>query len=290
MRKTPIGFFFSHPVFDLIFAPFLLSYSYNLNYIPQGGEEIKMNRKLIVLVLAFAVGLVGCTGNVPASATIAPTLEPTAVPSPTPTAVIPTEVPTPEPTPTEVPLYIGLPGDKVNALRETCLKQNPDSFCLPLPVDPNIPGFELAEADADDDPYINITGTDGVTFVAPVSGLLQYACLWDYNNSEAPYPGWILFLMFIWDSDKGMDLNIYISRPDSTRIEEGDFTIADGCDEKRSFFSLSQPKMRQTGEILAKIEGSFQIGIFAGFSEDTVKDALLRNEYGSIVYVLPSGK
>ena len=64
-----------------------------------------MNRKLIfALVLVFAVGLVGCTGNVLASATIAPTQEPTATPPPT---AVPTEVPTA--TPTEVPTVVPAP-------------------------------------------------------------------------------------------------------------------------------------------------------------------------------------
>ena len=63
-----------------------------------------MNAKFtIALALAFAVGLVGCTGNVPASATIAPPestaiLPPTALPTEVPPAT-PTEVPTLVPTP-----------------------------------------------------------------------------------------------------------------------------------------------------------------------------------------------
>jgi hypothetical protein len=64
-----------------------------------------MNRKLVfALALLFAVGLMGCTGNVPASATIAPTLEPTATLPPTavPT-IVPTVVPTEVPTSTAIP-------------------------------------------------------------------------------------------------------------------------------------------------------------------------------------------
>ena len=64
-----------------------------------------MNRKFaIALALVFAVGLVGCTGNVPASATIAPTQEPTESLPPT---AVPTEVPTA--TPTESPTIVPTP-------------------------------------------------------------------------------------------------------------------------------------------------------------------------------------
>lgn len=78
-----------------------------------------MNRKLIfVLFMTFAVGLVGCTGNVPASPTDTvvvteptATLPPTAVPTDPPTAMpteepttTPTEVPSPTPTMTPVTL------------------------------------------------------------------------------------------------------------------------------------------------------------------------------------------
>src|SRR3972149_6630464 len=70
-----------------------------------------MNAKLaIALALVFAVGLVGCTGNVPASETIAPleptvTLPPTALPTEEPTAT-PTEMPTLVPTPTATPMEV----------------------------------------------------------------------------------------------------------------------------------------------------------------------------------------
>jgi len=70
-----------------------------------------MNRKLIfALALVFAVGLVGCTGNVPASATIAPTQEPTESLPPT---AVPTEVP--EPVTMEVAMHVDLPADQDGA-------------------------------------------------------------------------------------------------------------------------------------------------------------------------------
>src|SRR3990172_175703 len=72
-----------------------------------------MNRKLIVLVLAFAVGLAGCTGNVPASATIAPTKEPTVTLPPT---AMPTDVPTP--VTMEVAMHVDLPVDQDGACPE----------------------------------------------------------------------------------------------------------------------------------------------------------------------------
>src|SRR3989304_834204 len=76
-----------------------------------------MNRKLIfALVLVFAVGLVGCTGNVPASATIAPTQEPTATLPPT---AVPTEVP--EPVTMEVAMHVDLPADQDGACPEWLL-------------------------------------------------------------------------------------------------------------------------------------------------------------------------
>lgn len=60
-----------------------------------------------------------------------PTQKPTAILTEDPTATA-----EPSPTQTEIPLYLGLPSDEVNRLREQCLQDNPDSLCLPLPVSP----------------------------------------------------------------------------------------------------------------------------------------------------------
>ena len=124
-----------------------------------------MNAKFaIALALASAVLLVGCTGNVLASATIAPpertaTLPPTAVPTEVPTAT-PTKVPTVVPTPTEVPLYVGLSADEVEVLREQCLQENPDSACFPLPFAP-IANTEIGIVTESWENYWGVTVTDG---------------------------------------------------------------------------------------------------------------------------------
>lgn len=42
-------------------------------------------------------------------------------------------------------VYVGLPPGEIEELREKCLAENPDSLCLPLPVDPTLPGFKMEE-------------------------------------------------------------------------------------------------------------------------------------------------
>src|SRR3989304_3130628 len=100
-----------------------------------------MNAKL-VLSLVLALVLTACSGAVPVTVdpTVVPTDDlPTAITSPTPIEVptaTPTEGPTLVPPSTEIPLYVGLPADEVEVMREQCLQENPDSACLPLPFEP----------------------------------------------------------------------------------------------------------------------------------------------------------
>ena len=117
----------------------------------------------VALALVFAVGLVGCSGDVPASATIAPTPEPTSTLPPT---AVPTEVPIaiptelPSPTPTEAPLYVGLSAAEVEALRAQCLQDNPNSICLPLPFAP-ANDVKISVVSESWENYWEITVTDG---------------------------------------------------------------------------------------------------------------------------------
>ena len=126
-----------------------------------------MNAKL-VLSLVLALVLTACSGAVPVTVdpTVVPTDDlPTAITSPTPIEVptaTPTEVPTLVPTSTEIPLYVGLPADEVEVMREQCLQENPDSACLPLPFEPaqNVevrlvsnpawPGVTISDGEGDD--------------------------------------------------------------------------------------------------------------------------------------------
>jgi len=106
---------------------------------------------------------------------------------PTPTPIPPT--PTPEPTSTPVPStptptpepmrYIGLPAAEVERLREQCLQENPDSFCLPLPVDPTQPGVEIFFLQAESSysgkvfTILSIRAPAGTVFYAPCTGVYQ---------------------------------------------------------------------------------------------------------------------
>lgn len=112
---------------------------------------------------------------------------PTPVP-PTPTPVLPTPTPEPTPvppTPTPEPMrYVGLPPAEVRRLREQCLRENPDSLCLPLPVDPTQPGVEIffpyvySTYLGKDCGILGIRASARTIFYAPCSGVyhLAYMC------------------------------------------------------------------------------------------------------------------
>jgi len=151
--------------------------------------------KKLILVLVVGAFLVGCrctpelvspTPVVEPSPTVAvePTPTETAEPTPTPVPPTPTLEPTatpiPEPTPTPEPSrYVGLPAAEVERLREQCLAEQPDSFCLPLSVDPTQPGVEIFILDAysgySDKTYgiIGIRAPAGTVFYAPCTGVYQ---------------------------------------------------------------------------------------------------------------------
>lgn len=143
----------------------------------------------VLFVLLLVDLLTACSGAVPVTAesAVVPTeVQPTATPLPTalPTevpTVIPTEEPTPVPTPTEVPLYVGLPADRVEALREQCLQENPDSACLPLPFapaadtpiqsvsNPDYSGSAFADGQGGDR-YLVLEVPAGTVLLSPLAG------------------------------------------------------------------------------------------------------------------------
>jgi len=105
-------------------------------------------RKFLTVLAVSAGLLAACTDSSPPPAGVAasPTEAPTAAPTPGPTSVpaatreptaVPTAVPTEKPAPTEVPAYVGLPAVEVEALRQDCRQEEPDSACLPLPFAPD---------------------------------------------------------------------------------------------------------------------------------------------------------
>ena len=245
-----------------------------------------MNRKVIVLLaLVFAFGLVGCTGNVPASSTntvVAAeptvTLPPTALPTEVPIEVSPTPTLEPSLTPTEVPLYVGLPADEVEALREQCLQENTGSLCLPLPMDPS--GLELTwveetwewEGTTYHSSSLVIDVEGGFTLLSPMDGLVEYS-----RNGNAPgvlLPDQTWSLVFDWDTGLGVTIMPPPSA-DAPPFADADLLIFDGDPRMES-----GSREVQTGNHLVSVSGDSQIYI-SGILEDD----LLRNSAGSIVYV-----
>ena len=240
-----------------------------------------MSRKLIfaLCVLVLAGLLVSCNGTVP-PVTVEPTVviptevRPTAVPSPIPTAK-PTAVPTEVPTPTEVPLYVGLSTDEVEVLREQCLQENPNSLCLPLPMDPTLPGMVLSE----DEGSISMYSVGSVSeILAPIPGAIDVM-----RNGDAP--GVLL-------PDRTGSLQLRIDYPQLEMVIvrrnlEGVWGLfADA--EIESLISSGQNV--STGDLLVVIKGPYLMWIdgnsMIGHSIGAL-DHLLRDEFGSIVYIRP---
>ncbi|OGC61266.1 hypothetical protein A2890_02265 [candidate division WWE3 bacterium RIFCSPLOWO2_01_FULL_53_14] len=237
-----------------------------------------MNRKLIFALFGLVLAglLTACNGTVP-PATVEPTevtpteVSPTAVPSPTPT-----EMPTAVPTPTEIPLYVGLPADEVEVLREQCLRENPGSLCLPLPMDPTRPGFALAKESGDGYTSLTLVGTDGVKVISPLDGPVNYD-----RNGDGPgnlRPDRTFWLTFRWDSG----LEFWIDRPDPQRprfglpIADAEIFLFDGNEPRQE----SGSRVLQTGEPVVEVRGPFRIQLAYVILND-----LLRTDAGSIVYV-----
>ncbi|KRT67477.1 MAG: hypothetical protein XU08_C0002G0015 [candidate division WWE3 bacterium CSP1-7] len=152
-----------------------------------------MNRKLIfALVLVFAVGLVGCTGNVPASATIAPTQEPTATLPPT---AVPTEVP--EPVTMEVAMHVDLPADQDGACPEWLLD---DPSLAPL-VDlgryeiGQVYSWEVFEAPTVESPVLEVLPA-GASYRLTAGPICADQLVWFQIDSPS---GWMTFAILIGD-------------------------------------------------------------------------------------------
>jgi len=281
-----------------------------------------MKRNLIfALVFALTVLLAGCNGTVPpvtaeptrgelveSTAVIPTEVPPTAVPSPTPAAV-PTEVPTTTPTevPTEVPMYIGLPANEVEALRAQCLQENPNSLCLPLPVDPTSGSAVSEETWQNEMPWpdgttktllgshLVIRGEGGITLLSPLNGGVSYE-----RNGDGPgdlRPDRTFWLIFRWDSG----FEIWINRPNLQQAHSS-FPIADaeitlfGGDEPRQEFGSRATRL---GTHVVTIVGEgFELFLlwgerpsFPGDPDNTVREGiwvedLLRDSHGSIIYLL----
>ena len=105
-------------------------------------------RKFLIVLAVMAGLLAACSGNSvqPTEVAASPTEAPTRIPTSEPT-LVPTVIPTKEPTPvpTEVPMYVGLPADEVEVLRQECLQENPGSLCLALPISPIGQDLKLEE-------------------------------------------------------------------------------------------------------------------------------------------------
>ena len=159
-----------------------------------------MNRKLIfALVLAFAVGLVGCTGNVPANATIAPpepiaTLPPTAVPT-RGELIEPTEVPTP--VTMEVAMHADLPADQDGACPEWLLD---DPSLAPL-VDlgryeiGQVYSWEVFEAPTVESPVLEVLPA-GASYRLTAGPICADQLVWFQIDSPS---GWMSFAILIGD-------------------------------------------------------------------------------------------
>lgn len=160
-------------------------------------------KKLTVLAVLVFVVLAGAWVGCRCAPLVSPTPveEPTSVIEPTPTERIEEPTPTPvPPTPTPVPptptpeptatpsvdlsgcvesvdgKYLGCPPETVRELREFCLEENPNSLCLPLPVDPTLPGFSIGEGSYHSDYWgetvgiLNIGVSSGTPVLSPIDG------------------------------------------------------------------------------------------------------------------------
>ena len=151
-----------------------------------------MNRKLVfALALALAVGLVGCTGNVPASATIAPP-EPTATLPPT---ALPTEVPTP--VTMEVAVRVDLLADQAGACPEWLAD---DPSLAPL-VDlgryeiGQVYSWEVYEAPTVESPVLEILPA-GASYRLTAGPICADQLVWFQIDSPS---GWMSFAILIGD-------------------------------------------------------------------------------------------